>query len=58
MVMSNLSAGGKDELKRAQISWIKEKENNCNAENDEVKRLSCLIMMTNERTDQIKRSYE
>jgi len=54
MVMSNLSAGGKDELKREQKVWIKEKENKCNAENDEVKRLNCLIKMTNERADQIK----
>lgn len=53
-VMSNLSAGAKGELKREQISWIKEKENKCNSGDDEIKRLNCLIEMTNERINQIK----
>lgn len=53
-VMSNLSAGAKGELKREQISWIKEKDNKCSSEDDEVKRFNCLIEMTNERINQLK----
>ena len=55
-VMGKLSPGAKAELKRTQIAWIKEKEKTCNSESDEGKRLECLIRMTNERTEELKKS--
>ncbi len=54
-VMSKLSSGVRGELKREQIAWIKKKESTCDAEGDEVKRLQCMIRMTNERTEELKK---
>ncbi len=53
--MSKFSPGAKAELKREQLTWIRKKESACNAEIEEAKRLQCLIRMTRERTEELKK---